>query len=285
MSALLKWCDVLRRHRPRAAAWTSTRAATSRSATARTSPTRRSSPRYRRLADEYFEVDRYHGLLRQPRSRTSTSWCSTGSPRPTSTGCCVETVRTTYPRARARAVRRPLPRPHHCLTAQSLRRSMRRSPRAPNTRRAEQIVPVRPFQEQVHLSVRAGWSAACLSTSQCRSTALPLDRENGSGSQLAGSSITYWCASSRRASRWRRCRWPTDPAGPAKRIPAATRRKLNHDAYRCPPVLHCSASAHLRCADAGPTANPRPAPRKYPKTAAGSRTSDTLGGWTIEKSE
>jgi hypothetical protein len=39
----------------------------------------------------------------------------------------------------------------------------RRSPRATNTRRPEQIAPVRSFQNNVHVSVRAGWSAAGLS--------------------------------------------------------------------------------------------------------------------------
>ena len=38
-----------------------------------------------------------HGLLRDRRSRTSTSSCSTGSPRPSSTALLVETVRATYP--------------------------------------------------------------------------------------------------------------------------------------------------------------------------------------------
>ena len=100
-----------------------------------------------------------------------------------------------------------------------------RSPRAPNTRRAEQIVPVRSFQNNVHLSVGACWSAARpLTLTQCRSTALPLDRENGIGVlQLAGSSITYWCASSRRVLVGE------DVVGQPmqlarERIPAATRR-------------------------------------------------------------
>ena len=66
--------DLLHRDRPRVArAWTWTRAATSRSATARTSPTRRSSPSTGKLADDYFEVERVHGVLRDRRWRTSTS--------------------------------------------------------------------------------------------------------------------------------------------------------------------------------------------------------------------
>ena len=46
-------------HRPPARRSTWTRARTSTSATATTSPTRRSCARYRRLADDYFEADRY----------------------------------------------------------------------------------------------------------------------------------------------------------------------------------------------------------------------------------
>ena len=44
-----------------------------------------------------------HGVLRDAACRTSTSWCSTGSPRADFDRLLVETVRATYPRARARA--------------------------------------------------------------------------------------------------------------------------------------------------------------------------------------
>ena len=51
---------------------------------------------YRRLADDYFETDRYRSSAR-PACRTSTRSSTTGSARPTSTRCCVDTVRATYP--------------------------------------------------------------------------------------------------------------------------------------------------------------------------------------------
>ena len=66
--------DLLHRHGPRAARRGPRHAhATSRSATARTSPTSEKLAEYRRLADEYFEVEQYTGVLRDLAWRTSTS--------------------------------------------------------------------------------------------------------------------------------------------------------------------------------------------------------------------
>ena len=52
---------------------------------------------YRELADAYFEVDRYRDFCRQPPRHTSTSSCSSGSRRPTSTACCWRPCARTYP--------------------------------------------------------------------------------------------------------------------------------------------------------------------------------------------
>ena len=44
-------------------------------------------------------------------------------------------------------------------------------------------------------------------------------------------------------------------------------------------------SATTSCISTRPATIPIGSPRRYPKTAAGSRTSETPGGWTIVKSE
>ena len=66
--------DLLHRHRPpRRAAWTSTRAATSRSATARTCRYEEKLAEYRRAGRRLLRGRRVQGVLRDRRWRTSTS--------------------------------------------------------------------------------------------------------------------------------------------------------------------------------------------------------------------
>jgi len=153
---------------------------------------------YRKLADEYFEVERYQDFCdsRIPHVDEMVSeWVAS----PEFDDLLVETGAHDLPAARARAVRRALARAHHCLTAQSWRRSMRgarhgrRTPGGPS-----RSLPSGPFRTTSTCRSAPAGALPASRTSQCRSAALPLDRENGSGSQLAGSSITYWCASSRR---------------------------------------------------------------------------------------
>ena len=52
---------------------------------------------YRRLADEYFETERYTEFCATAIAARSTSSCSTGSPRRTSTGCSSRPSQATYP--------------------------------------------------------------------------------------------------------------------------------------------------------------------------------------------
>ena len=73
--------------------------------------------KYRELADAYFQVDAYEEFCDDAPRRTSTSSRTSGSRRPSSTTCSSHTVDDDVPGARARALRRPLPRPARRLGA------------------------------------------------------------------------------------------------------------------------------------------------------------------------
>ena len=114
MAALLRWtvfCVVTGR-KPRLD--TDTAAATSRSATTRRCPTRRSSAGYRRLADDYFETERYQEFCAKHLAHVDemvADWVSSAEFR----SLLRETVRGHLPGARAREVPRPLRRPDRRL--------------------------------------------------------------------------------------------------------------------------------------------------------------------------
>ena len=116
MKALLRWCVFCVVTGRAAAGWTSTRGATSRSATATDLTYEEKLAGYRRLADEYFEVERYQDFCdsRIPHVDEMVSeWVASQE----FDDLLVETVRDDLPAARARAVRRALPRADRCLTA------------------------------------------------------------------------------------------------------------------------------------------------------------------------
>ena len=110
MSALREVVGVLRGHRPQAAAGHRHARRTSRSATARTSPTARSSPTTAGWPTSTSRPSATRSSARPRWPHVDEIVARVGRLARTSTTCCVETVRAIVPGARARPVRRALPR-------------------------------------------------------------------------------------------------------------------------------------------------------------------------------
>ena len=66
---------------------------------------------YRKLADAYFDTERYQDFCATSLARARRARAATGSTRPDFDELLVDTVRRDVPGARARPVHRPLPRP------------------------------------------------------------------------------------------------------------------------------------------------------------------------------